>query len=44
MRYWGLTIPLPGVRLAEQRELIGESPELGSAEVWTAVNAPAGRP
>lgn len=30
MRRWGLTIPLPGLRPAGHRELIGSLPALGA--------------
>ena len=36
MSRWGLTIPLPGLRLAEQRELIGSLPDLGYTDLWSA--------
>jgi probable F420-dependent oxidoreductase len=35
-RRWGITIPLPGLGLAEQRELIAELPDLGYTDVWSA--------
>lgn len=33
---YGLTIPLPGVPLADQRELIAALPALGYTDVWSA--------
>ncbi|MCI2417638.1 LLM class F420-dependent oxidoreductase [Saccharopolyspora sp. K220] len=34
-RRWGITVPLPGLPLAEQRELIAELPDLGYTDVWS---------
>ncbi|WP_020495061.1 LLM class F420-dependent oxidoreductase [Sciscionella marina] len=39
MSRWGLTIPLTGVRLAEQRALIESLPDLGYTDLWTAETA-----
>lgn len=36
MSRWGLTIPLPGLPLAEQREIIQGLPGLGYTDVWSA--------
>jgi probable F420-dependent oxidoreductase len=33
---WGITVPLPGLPLSEQRELIGALPVLGYTDVWSA--------
>ena len=33
---WGLTIPLSGMALPEQREIIAELPDLGYTDVWSA--------
>jgi probable F420-dependent oxidoreductase len=33
---WGLTIPLPGVPLAEHAEIIRALPDLGYTDVWSA--------
>jgi len=33
---WGITVPLPGIPLSEQRELIGALPVLGYTDVWSA--------
>src|SRR5689334_12867342 len=33
---WGLTIPLPGLALAEHREIVEELPALGYTDVWSA--------
>ncbi|MFC7340062.1 LLM class F420-dependent oxidoreductase [Saccharopolyspora griseoalba] len=35
-RRWGITVSLPGLGLAEQRELIAELPDLGYTDVWSA--------
>ncbi|MEV6232036.1 LLM class F420-dependent oxidoreductase [Saccharopolyspora shandongensis] len=35
-RRWGITIPLQGLPLADQRELIAELPDLGYTDVWSA--------
>ncbi|GGI88855.1 LLM class F420-dependent oxidoreductase [Saccharopolyspora subtropica] len=35
-RRWGITVPLPGLPLADQRELIAELPDLGYTDVWSA--------
>ncbi|HEY8452722.1 MAG: LLM class F420-dependent oxidoreductase [Micromonosporaceae bacterium] len=35
MRY-GITVPLPGIPLAEQRDLISSLPDLGYTDVWSA--------
>src|SRR5690606_26183782 len=35
MRY-GITVPLPGIPLAEQRDLVSSLPELGYTDVWSA--------
>ncbi|MDX6743780.1 LLM class F420-dependent oxidoreductase [Actinocorallia sp. A-T 12471] len=40
---WGLTIPLPGVKLADHRALVEELPGLGYTDVWSAeTNGPDG--
>ena len=36
MNRWGMTIPLGGIPLAEQRELIAELPSLGYTDAWSA--------
>src|SRR5580704_18277408 len=33
---WGITVPLPGIPLSEQRELIGALPVLGYTDAWSA--------
>jgi probable F420-dependent oxidoreductase len=33
---WGITLPLPGMGLAEQREIVAGLPALGYTDVWTA--------
>ncbi|MGI9006588.1 MAG: LLM class F420-dependent oxidoreductase [Streptosporangiaceae bacterium] len=33
---WGITLPLPGYSLAEQRELIEALPDLGYTDAWSA--------
>lgn len=33
---WGLTIPLDGLALADQRELISSLPDLGYTDVWSS--------
>lgn len=33
---WGLTVPLPGIRLAAHKELVEELPGLGYTDVWSA--------
>lgn len=33
---WGITVPLDGMRLTEQRDLITELPDLGYTDVWSA--------
>jgi probable F420-dependent oxidoreductase len=35
-RRWGLTVPLPGVPLREQRALVEALPDLGYTDVWSA--------
>ncbi|MGP4020311.1 LLM class F420-dependent oxidoreductase [Saccharopolyspora sp. 5N708] len=35
-RRWGITVPLPGLPLAAQRELIAELPDLGYTDVWSS--------
>jgi probable F420-dependent oxidoreductase len=35
-RRWGITVPLQGIPLADQRELIAELPDLGYTDVWSA--------
>ncbi|WP_420750156.1 LLM class F420-dependent oxidoreductase [Rhodococcus sp. O3] len=35
-RRWGLTIPLDGIPLADQRKLIEELPDLGYTDVWSS--------
>lgn len=35
-RRWGITVPLQGLPLADQRELIAELPDLGYTDVWSA--------
>lgn len=39
MARWGLTIPLAGIPLAEQRELIESLPDLGYTDLWSAETA-----
>ena len=36
MSRWGLTIPLAGMRLPEQRKIISELPDLGYTDIWSA--------
>jgi probable F420-dependent oxidoreductase len=33
---WGITLPLPGMSLAEQREIVAGLPALGYTDAWTA--------
>jgi probable F420-dependent oxidoreductase len=33
---WGITLPLPGSALTEQREIITELPDLGYTDAWSA--------
>ncbi len=33
---WGITLPLPGMALAEQREIIARLPALGYTDAWSA--------
>jgi len=33
---WGLTVPLPGVKLGAHKELVQELPALGYTDVWSA--------
>src|SRR5215469_6902729 len=33
---WGITIPLPGRTLSEQREIISSLPDLGYTDAWSA--------
>lgn len=35
-RRWGLTVPLDGIPLAQQRDLIGQLPDLGYTDVWSS--------
>ena len=35
-RRWGLTVPLPGVSLAEHAEMIRALPALGYTDLWSA--------
>lgn len=35
-RRWGITVPLPGLGLTEQRELIAELPDLGYTDAWSS--------
>ncbi|MGW0019821.1 LLM class F420-dependent oxidoreductase [Rhodococcus sp. NPDC003382] len=35
-RRWGLTVPLDGIPLPDQRKLIEELPDLGYTDVWSA--------
>ncbi|MCK0091939.1 LLM class F420-dependent oxidoreductase [Rhodococcus sp. F64268] len=35
-RRWGLTVPLDGIPLADQRSLIEELPDLGYTDVWSS--------
>ncbi|ANN15994.1 LLM class F420-dependent oxidoreductase [Amycolatopsis orientalis] len=39
MKRWGLTIPLPGVPLAEHRKIVEELPDWGYTDVWTSEKA-----
>ena len=36
MTRWGMTLPLPGIPLAQQREIIAGLPGLGYTDAWTA--------
>src|SRR5437763_310854 len=36
MSRWGLTIPLTGMPLPEQRDIVAELPDLGYTDVWSA--------
>ncbi|HTS99131.1 MAG TPA: LLM class F420-dependent oxidoreductase [Streptosporangiaceae bacterium] len=36
MNRWGLTLPLPGMPLAEQREIVAGLPGLGYTDAWSA--------
>ncbi len=36
MDRWGITLPLPGMGLAEQREIVAGLPALGYTDAWTA--------
>ncbi len=33
---WGMTLPLPGLGLAEQRDIVAELPGLGYTDAWSA--------
>src|SRR5260221_9504961 len=33
---WGITLPLPGHTLAEQREIISSLPDLGYTDAWSS--------
>jgi probable F420-dependent oxidoreductase len=33
---WGITLPLPGIGLAEQREIVASLPGLGYTDAWSA--------
>jgi probable F420-dependent oxidoreductase len=33
---WGMTLPLPGIPLAQQREIIAGLPDLGYTDAWSA--------
>jgi len=33
---WGITLPLPGHRLAEQREIVSSLPDLGYTDAWSS--------
>ena len=33
---WGITLPLPGIALAEQREIVAGLPALGFTDAWSA--------
>ncbi|GAA2361602.1 LLM class F420-dependent oxidoreductase [Saccharopolyspora halophila] len=35
-RRWGITVPLPGLGLVEQRELVAELPDLGYTDAWSS--------
>lgn len=35
-RRWGLTIPLPGIPLAEHRDIVRALPDLGYTDAWSA--------
>jgi probable F420-dependent oxidoreductase len=41
MDRWGITIPLPGLPLAQHREIVEELPDLGYTDVWTSEKAGA---
>ncbi len=36
MKRWGITLPLPGMPLAQQREIVAGLPALGFTDAWTA--------
>ena len=36
MGSYGITLPLSGIPLNEQRDIIAELPELGYTDVWSA--------
>jgi probable F420-dependent oxidoreductase len=36
VKRWGMTLPLPGIPLAQQREIIAGLPGLGYTDAWTA--------
>ncbi|NGP07295.1 LLM class flavin-dependent oxidoreductase, partial [Rhodococcus sp. 14C212] len=40
-RRWGLTIPLDGISLPDQRNLIAELPDLGYTDVWSSESSVA---
>ncbi|QXW05542.1 LLM class F420-dependent oxidoreductase [Rhodococcus globerulus] len=40
-RRWGLTIPLDGIPLRDQRDLIAELPHLGYTDVWSSESSDA---
>ncbi|MFZ2530331.1 MAG: LLM class F420-dependent oxidoreductase [Rhodococcus sp. (in: high G+C Gram-positive bacteria)] len=40
-RRWGLTVPLDGIPLADQRRLIEELPDLGYTDVWSSESSVA---
>ena len=40
-RRWGLTIPLDGIALPDQRDLIAELPDLGYTDVWSSESSVA---
>src|SRR6266566_9574714 len=33
---WGITLPLPGIPLADQREIVAGLPGLGYTDAWSA--------